>query len=149
MRPTLHRAWFRQRANPRASFLNDLGRPRGGCEPGARWSRVAIRADDVALTFEVRNSTQLDGTQFVAVYVDGILRSEAELSALRPWGMAEREGCTRTCMLGTFHTHRVYTICKVNEWRHRVHLIACQLPPSLHANYLPRCMPIPSLVACR
>ena len=46
------------------------------------------------------------GTALLAVYVDGVLRSEVTLSELRPWGVASDAGK----LDGLLETSRNYTV---------------------------------------
>ena len=108
--PTLHRAFIRQRASPRQHLLTDLGRARGACEVGARWTRIAIRGDDVMATLEVRAV----GAGVTGLYINNVLRSEVDLSKLRPWGLETT--CT-SCTVGELRLGQTYTVCKVEEWR--------------------------------
>jgi hypothetical protein len=66
-----------------------VGRPRGACEPGSRWNRIAIRADDQNknLTFQLVNMP--DGSNVTAMYIGGVLRSEVDFAVMRPKGLAD------------------------------------------------------------
>ncbi len=114
MPATLHRAYLRRRLNPRQIFLTDLGRPRGACEAGARYSRVAIRADDVPSSIMVQTKRDTEGSSVSAIYVDGVLRTEVDLAELRPWGLVS--SCGNACSKGTLVLGHTYTICKVEDW---------------------------------
>lgn len=121
---TLHRAYLRQRANPRQTFTTDMGRPRGACEVGARWNRIAIRGDDLPMKLEVREVAVSSGTvtaMYIGPHADNmVLRSEVDLSALRPWGgitggSAPSTSSCQECQSGTLVLNTPYTICTVHE----------------------------------
>ena len=42
MQPTLHRAYYRERVNPRLDEMHTIGHPRLACEVDARWRRFCI-----------------------------------------------------------------------------------------------------------
>ena len=54
----------------------------GACNTGARWMRAAIRKDDNALSFELRNVSTGTGDWVTAIYIGGVLRTEVDLSKL-------------------------------------------------------------------
>ena len=99
--PTLHREYFRRRANPRLDKPSEVGRPRGACEPNARWNRIAIRADDRGETIEFKKVAVPGGGTVAAMHVGGVLRSEVDMKDLRPYSMAApvspRPGSTDNC----------------------------------------------------
>jgi uncharacterized protein (DUF1501 family)/uncharacterized protein (DUF1800 family) len=56
-RASLHRAYYRERTNPRLSASGPpYGRPRGACEAGSRWRSYALSTDDVGKTLTVSGS---------------------------------------------------------------------------------------------
>ena len=71
--PTLHRAHYRARANPRLPYAAAVGDYRAPCEAGSRWRRSALGRADVGreLAFE---ATAAGG---LALLVDGVSRGEA------------------------------------------------------------------------
>ena len=116
-KPSLHRERYRRHANPRLDVVSEVGRPRGACEPFSRWNRIAIRGDDVAqnITF-----TEIGG--ITAMYVGGVLRSEVNMSELRPFGLGApqskpgiSENCN-WCQAGALSLDTTYTICRAQEW---------------------------------
>ena len=74
--PTLHRAYYRERANPRLFASIPLGGVRTACSIGSRWNRYAFTTDDIgkALTFASTSDVQ-------SLSVDGILRTEGSVAA--------------------------------------------------------------------
>ena len=113
--PTLHRSYIRKHANPRQEFLSDLGRPRSACEIGARWSRIAIRADDISQALELKQVAGNSGTNVTALYINGVLRSEVRLSELRPWGVGATQVSAHNTP-GALELFKTYKICRVDEW---------------------------------
>ena len=76
--PTLHRAYFRKRANPKydatisASALSLIGGSRGACAIGSRWRRFALTIPDVGASLSLTTSTE----NVSQLLVDGSVRSE-------------------------------------------------------------------------
>jgi uncharacterized protein (DUF1800 family) len=120
---TLHRAYYRQRANPRLDAVSEVGRPRGACEPNSRWNRIAIRADDVAQNISFSAVALPGGGGVTAMYVGGVLRSEVDLAGMRPFGLGGPVGnqpgpadnCN-WCQDGGLILDTTYVICRVDEW---------------------------------
>ena len=120
MPATTHRAYLRHHVNPRHRYRTDVTRPRDGCEVGSRWSRVAIRGDDIPSILSIHHlyggtESVPDPNAKVAIYVDGVLRTETSLDVIRPWGGLEttfRHNTEGTLVLGVD-----YTICDAQEWR--------------------------------
>ena len=110
--PTLHRAYLRKRAHPRAYLrqVTAAGRARSACEAGARWSRLAIRADDITSTLAI-NTSLAGGTE---LFIDGVLRSEIATTEVRPWGLTEVRSSKTG---GALVLGATYTICDVDEWQ--------------------------------
>lgn len=77
-----HRAYYRQRVNPRYSFTgvsSAAGVSQTPCSKGARWTRLAFSKDDVGLTFEVKGTS--------AVYINGVYRTNINMGIFKPtWG---------------------------------------------------------------
>ena len=71
LRPTLHRAYYRQRTNARLLQSVQPGGIRSACEAGSRWLRFAFTQRDLHKTIDVSNR----GGAFV-LKVDGVVRSE-------------------------------------------------------------------------
>ena len=113
MPASLHRAYLRRRANPRLDTVTEVGRPRGACEDGARWSRVAIRADDAGGIVRFETIVLGDGSNLTALYINEVLRSEVDLTLMRPWGLAAPPSY---CMRGALSLATNYSICRVEEW---------------------------------
>lgn len=109
--PTLHRAYLRRRANNRLDAVSEAGRPRGACEVGARWNRIAIRGDDAGQTIRFTAVGSV-----TAMYVGGVLRSEIDLTEMRPYPGGLGSIATRSTD-GTISMGVTLKICRVNEWR--------------------------------
>ncbi len=108
---SLHRAYFRMRSNPRLGALSEYARPRGACEVGARWNRIAVRADDIGLTLSISTVSTAGGGNVTVLNVGGVLRSEVDLGEmLRLDGKAKRGDANLA-----FDTQ--YVVCRVQEWR--------------------------------
>ena len=69
--PSLHRAYFRTRANPRSPMRAWPGRPKGPCEPMSRWHRFTFTEDDIG---KVVTATEVGGG-LVLLSIDGIDRT--------------------------------------------------------------------------
>lgn len=68
---TLHREYYRKRANPRTPQAVVVGAVRGACEEGSRWHRHAFTRADTGKTIEV---AYIDGVYTLTV--DGVARTE-------------------------------------------------------------------------
>jgi hypothetical protein len=90
-----------------------VGRPRGACEEGTRWNRIALRGDDVALTIRFVVQPLSGGGNMTAMYVGGVLRSEVNMDEMRPYGTGP---VCNWCMNGQIELNRTYVICRVCEW---------------------------------
>jgi uncharacterized protein (DUF1501 family)/uncharacterized protein (DUF1800 family) len=112
---SLHRTYFRRRSNPRIELTTEVGRPRGACEVGARWNRMAIRSDDVQKSISFSRRIGLNGTNVTAIYVKGVLRSEVNLAQMMTLSGTAPSGSSRLANDALFTKN--YTICKVDEWR--------------------------------
>ena len=66
--PTLHRQYYRKRANPRLNTALPTGGVRQACEVGSRWHSFALTKEDKGKTLELSAS---------ALSVDGSVRTEA------------------------------------------------------------------------
>ena len=83
--PTLHRAYYRRRANPRLQVARHpppdrRWRWRSACEAGSRWHRFALTADDVGELMEAAGGAPGGG---IVLRVRGAARTEvADLGAL-------------------------------------------------------------------
>ena len=71
--PTLHRAYFRARANPPLAADLPTGRVHSACAPGSRWHRYAFSLRDVRARVRV---TRLGDDGSLALYIAGQLRTE-------------------------------------------------------------------------
>lgn len=76
--PTLLRAHFRQRANPRLSVPLSTGGVRRACEVGSRWHRYAFHRDDAG---KVLTISQLAPSRF-QLTIDSTVRAEVASVAL-------------------------------------------------------------------
>lgn len=108
---TLHRAYLRRRANSRLETVSDAGRPRAACEPGARWTRIAVRGDDKAKSLTISNVSTASGL-VSAMFIGGVLRTEVDLSQLRPYGM---EHACNWCQAGSLELDKPYVVCHISE----------------------------------
>lgn len=88
--PTLHREYFRRRANPRTQLPAYPGRPKHPCESMSRWHRHAFTPGDVGKVMEVINSP----AGFVTVKIDGIDRTRIPLGL---WNAARPTGDAKIC----------------------------------------------------
>ena len=72
--PSLHRAYFRQRANPRIfqGLVLPTGSSRAPCDSGSRWRRYGLDDSDRSRTLIATRSAAGN----VAVVIDGELRTE-------------------------------------------------------------------------
>ena len=70
--PTLHREYFRRRANPRLFMARPIGSIRSACTAGSRWHRFAFSRNDEGKTLQV---VAKEGSG-AALYIDGELRTE-------------------------------------------------------------------------
>eukprot|EP00966_Prymnesium_polylepis_P083996 1944696-Prymnesium_polylepis.1 len=91
--PTLHRAHFRQRANPRTQQDLTAGDVRAPCATGSRWLRFALTENDVHKTVTLSYDRT---TQRVGWTIDGVLRTTCR-------------GCIPSAYVGT------HVICEVAE----------------------------------
>ena len=73
--PSLHREYFRKRANPRTIISSHPGRARRACEAGSRWIQFAFSGSDVGK--DVRVASVGD---FLIFEVDGIGRTRVSSS---------------------------------------------------------------------
>ena len=74
--PTLHRAYYRERANPRLFASIPLGGVRTACLVGSRWNLYAFTTDDIGKTLSFASTSNVQ-----SLFVDGILRTEGTISA--------------------------------------------------------------------
>ena len=79
MSPTLHRAYFRERANPRADAGSLQGSVLNACGNGTRWHQFALTMEDEGKTLEMNTESGI--TQLV---VDGVGDSTRPLSEPQP-----------------------------------------------------------------
>ena len=87
--PSLHRAYYRERTNPRLSGSKAMvGSVRGACDAGSRWIRYALSMRDVESAIEVSQSTSGD-TATVRITVGGQLLSELPLVLAHSMGFGE------------------------------------------------------------
>jgi cullin-associated NEDD8-dissociated protein 1 len=94
--PTLHRAYWRRRTNPRLLVSTSVGSPRGQCDTGSRWHRFSISHQDRGKAIEVAD---IAGTDQVTLTIDGVLRtvvpkssfntSSKGLQGLAPYAICE------------------------------------------------------------
>jgi cullin-associated NEDD8-dissociated protein 1 len=119
---TLHREYYRRRANPRLNVVSEVGRPRGACEPNSRWNRIAIRQDDLAQNISFSAVALPGGGEVIAMYVGGVLRTEVDVDELRPFGLAgpvDSPDATQNChwcQNGEVTLDTTYVICRIDEW---------------------------------
>jgi uncharacterized protein (DUF1501 family)/uncharacterized protein (DUF1800 family) len=109
MQPTLHRAYWRARVNPRMEDVHTVGHPRMACDVGALWHRWAIMHKDNTKSFELKNVSDGTGGFVVALYIDGVLRTEinAPISSLNP-------SCSQSYCTTNLELHRTYYVCKAS-----------------------------------
>ena len=81
--PTLHREYYRRRANPRQFTARPTGGLRAACEAGSRWHRFAFSRAAEGKMLQVV-STPSGGA---ALSIDGELRTEADAGAVAFDGM--------------------------------------------------------------
>ena len=81
--PTLHREYFRRRANPRQFTARPTGGLRAACETGSRWHRFAFNRAAEGKMLQVVSTP----SGRAALSIDGELRTEADASALDFDGM--------------------------------------------------------------
>ena len=81
--PTLHREYFRRRANPRQFTARPTGGLRAACAAGSRWHRFAFSRAEEGKVLEVV-STPSGGA---VLSIDGEVRTEADADALAFDGM--------------------------------------------------------------
>ena len=121
--PTLHRAYYRQRANPRLSAPSEVAAPRSACEPNSRWSRSAIRGDDQTQNISFSNVVLPGGGNVTAMYIGGVLRSEVNLAVMRPHGLGDNvrqqpqpgvDNCN-WCQRGGLLLDTNYVVCRIQE----------------------------------
>ena len=72
--PSLHRAYYRERANARQSTVMPTGGVRSPCAAGARWHRFAFTKHDEGRNVSVASTVGIYGG--FALRVDGLLRTE-------------------------------------------------------------------------
>ena len=72
---SLHREYFRKRANPRTVIESHAGRARGACESGSRWIQFSFSARDVGRQISLEG----EGSGIV-VTVDGVARTQVGLT---------------------------------------------------------------------
>ena len=108
--PTLHRAYFRKRVNSRLEHKSEVGRLRGACERGSRWSTLAVTGDDHGSDVVFSNASGV-----TAMYVDAVLRSEVDLTLIRPFGEGaiHSQAGSGQIIIGT-----TYKMCWVNEFQY-------------------------------
>ena len=115
--PTLHREFYRSRANPRLDAPTEVGRPHGACEPNSRWNRIAIQGDDAAQNISFTNASGI-----VIMHIGGVLRSEVNMTDLRPFGLGApssnpepHENCN-WCQSGAIALDTPIKFVVVEEW---------------------------------
>eukprot|EP00040_Diaphanoeca_grandis_P028845 m.167802 g.167802 ORF g.167802 m.167802 type:complete len:2710 (-) comp31477_c0_seq1:197-8326(-) len=77
--PTLHRVHYRQRVNPRmegGQYLNFIGPLIKPCDLNSRWITYAFTYRDYGKSLLVVPTTESDGTCYVSLYVDDVLRTQ-------------------------------------------------------------------------
>ena len=77
--PSLHRAYFRQRANPRLSVDTETMAVRHPCAKGSRWNRFALTAADVGRTASLTAVT--GAASYLSLSVDGVVRTEVDVAS--------------------------------------------------------------------
>jgi hypothetical protein len=83
--PSLHRAYYRRRANPRIfkGLVMPQGSSRAACAPGSRWSRYAFSESDRGKEFVLTPFTGAHGAPSFSVRVDsGIERTVVSQASL-------------------------------------------------------------------
>ena len=70
---SLHRSYFRQRANPRLAVLQAPGRPKDACEDLSRWHRYTFTKNDIGKEFVVSG---VAGSSNVTINIGGVPRVE-------------------------------------------------------------------------
>lgn len=88
-----HRAYYRQRVNPKYTFSAAAGVHRTQCDQGARWTQLVFSREDIGLTYEVHGYSSLS--------IGGVFRTNIGTGDLR-------------CRLGNFPNIKG-RICKVTE----------------------------------
>ena len=81
--PTLHREYFRRRANPRQFTARPTGGLRAACAAGSRWHRFAFSRADEGKVLQVVSTP----SGRAALSIDGDLRTETDAGALAFDGM--------------------------------------------------------------
>lgn len=74
---SLHRAYYRRRANPRLSASVAAGTVRSACDKGSRWHRFWLRSLDIGHEVVFRHESGV-----TVLRVDGLLRSEAAFESV-------------------------------------------------------------------
>ena len=78
--PSLHRAHYRRRANPRlAPNARATAALRPACQPGSRWTRFALSKRDESRTLTMQRNL---GSGALEYRIDGALRAEAPAGSL-------------------------------------------------------------------
>ena len=114
--PSLHRAYWRRRTNPRLLTNVDTGEVRSACAGGARYHTFVLTKEDVGQTLTVATPAAADagagagagvgaGGGLKALYVGGRLRSELDVTAV-PAGP----------LLVNVSEGRGYVVCLVDEY---------------------------------
>ena len=75
--PTLHREYYRRRANPRQATALPTGGLRAACEAGSRWHRMAFSRADEGKTLQVGSTASGGDALRLELRIDGELRTAA------------------------------------------------------------------------
>lgn len=121
--PSLHRAYFRRRANPRLALDTATMVRRHPCAAGSRWNRFALTAADVGRSVSFApadassSSAPLPDSWWLslpafALSVDGVVRTEVSASAA--WNLSSLAGfATNVTRSGV----PKFALCSVDEIR--------------------------------
>ena len=121
--PTLHRAYLRKRTNSRLETRSEAGRVRGACEAGSRWTALAITGADHGQTVSF---SMVSGV--TAMFVGGVLRTEVNISAARPYGTG---AIPWQAGYGSLTYDTSYLMCWVEEYVHGQVIIGSSCTGSL------------------
>ena len=85
--PSLHRAYYRARTNPRLSGPRAMvGSLRRACNAGSRWARYAFATSDVWSTVQISRAADADGNPTLRIVLSGVLRSELPMALAQTRG---------------------------------------------------------------
>ena len=76
LQPSLHRAYYRERANPRAFTKTPTGALRPACEAGSRWHSFAFTRSDEGKQLAVSVLISSATRSGLALHIGGLLRTE-------------------------------------------------------------------------